>query len=213
MFIYFLFHCLLAEKRTLNLNTYIKGLWNCTVYSKDEEDDFLENKDFFEILFQESGTNLYSGTTKGLENEYNVSVKIDQNNTQLFNINMIHSHESLNNENQINIESEMIYYRRNMPVARGQWGNESQHFKLLVFSPYHFEIYVFNMNSKTIDLLMFMKTHVPDINDVFRALGAPLLIGAIFIAYKLNQVRDYINNQEEQRAGNAQGQNGKTKQD
>ncbi|OHT17629.1 hypothetical protein TRFO_00898 [Tritrichomonas foetus] len=196
MIVFYLLLLTSAEQKHLNLTTYVKGLWNCSVYYMDEEGDFYgEEKDFFEITFEKEKYTLLRGVTKGLSSEREITVKIDSENQQHFTIEnrMV---DAAYSESQTVGSATMLYYKRNMPIARGEWMNETQHFKILIFSPINFELTVYRPDSHVLEIYRFRKTPVPEMSDALRVMAPPLVVGVFFIAYKLYEVHEYIEDQE-----------------
>ena len=87
-----------------------------------------------------------------------------------------------------------------MPVARGQWVNDTQHFQLLVFTPIHFELSIYRTDIKIVEIYRFTKTQVPQMEDVLKAMIAPVSVGLVFIVINLFKVHQYIKEEEEKEA-------------
>ena len=83
-----------------------------------------------------------------------------------------------------------------MPYARGMWQNETQHFKLLVFDEFSFELSIYRINERVTELFRFTKTPKPQFPSIASAVLPPLLVGAVLIIFNLLQVHQYISDKE-----------------
>ena len=193
----FLNQLVFSEQKQLNLTKYIKGIWNTTVYYMSSDGEFLSDTNFANITFEKQKYNILKGTLKGFDNDFDVCVTLNPENQQIFSIDFEKFNSQDLKEMQHIATSEMKYYKRNMPVARGQWENESQHFQILVFSPIHFELSIYRMDLKIVEIYRFTKTQVPQIEDVLKAMIVPVSVGLVFIAINLFKVHQYIKEEEE----------------
>lgn len=195
----FFYQFVLSEQKQLNLTKYVKGIWNATVSYMSADGEFLSDTDFAKITFEKERYDLLKGTLKGLDNEFDVYVTLNPENQQNFTISF-QNYSSDSTETQHIATAEMKYYKRNMPAARGEWENETQHFQVLVFTPIHFELSIYRMDSKIVEIYRFTKTQVPQVEDILKAMVVPVSVGLVFIAINLFKVHQYIKEQEEQEA-------------
>ncbi|KAK8898796.1 hypothetical protein M9Y10_001088 [Tritrichomonas musculus] len=200
IFFLFLHQFAFSEQKQLNLTRLIKGIWNSTVHYMSGDGDFLSETNFLEITFEKQKYNILKGTLKGIDDEFDVYVKLDPDNQQKFTIEF-ERHDSLNIDGMQHITtSVMNYYKRNMPVARGQWENATKHFQILVFSPIHFELSIYRMDLKIVEIYRFTKTQVPEFEDIIKAISIPVIFGLIFIGLNLFKVHQYIKEEEEKQS-------------
>ena len=188
-----------SEQKQLNLTKYVKGIWNATVYYMSSDGEFLSDTNFVKITFEKERYDKLKGTLTGLDNEFDVIVTLNPENQQNFSIDF-EMQSSGSKDVQHITTSAVEYYKRNMPVARGQWVNDTQHFQLLVFTPIHFELSIYRTDIKIVEIYRFTKTQVPQMEDVLKAMIAPVSVGLVFIVINLFKVHQYIKEEEEKEA-------------
>ena len=193
MFIYWFCSFIVAHK-DLNLTTFLDGEWNSTISLIHENGEIFDTNKIIKINFtKESDSNSFIGTLVGYDNnKFDVRVIIDEENSQKF----IIEKDYLFEKHLFVASSEITYGKRNMPYARGMWQNETQHFKLLVFDEFSFELSIYRINERVTELFRFTKTPKPQFPSIASAVLPPLLVGAVLIIFNLLQVHQYISDKE-----------------
>jgi hypothetical protein len=178
--------CLVRASRTLDLEKFVKGNWNATVHvlTEDGELEDLSSILRFQMVRQNDS---FIGLVKGYKKDFNVSVSIDPKNPQFFRI---------DGPSGLLAQTEMLYKKRNLPLARGQWGDKLDHFKLVVFSGIRFELTVFRAEEKKAEIFRFAKTVVPEIWDGLKGLSVPMGIGVMMLVYRLFKAHKFLSGQE-----------------
>lgn len=191
-----LYRFVLSERKQLNLFKYFKGYWNSTIDYMNQNGEFYGDTNSFQITFNPIKNNILKGTINGFyEYPFDIIITIDPENQQNFSVEY-----SKQQQNHILATTEMQYYKRNMPIARGKWINNSQHFKILIFNPVNFELSIYRDQTETVEIYRFTKSPVPELEDIMRAVAPPLIVGIIFIGFRLYKVHEYIEEQERKKA-------------
>ena len=196
----------LSSPQTLNLSTFVRGSWNATTHFLKTGGEIIDNHEVLYIDFAADGNSSFIGRLRGYAGDFEVRITIDSRNPQVFTIEKVRDNDD---EAVLLAHAEMRYGKRNLPHAHGQWKDDSMHFKVVVFSPFHAELTIFGKDEDGVRVFRFEKTPVPQEPSILGALLPPLVIGGIIIAHRLWDMHNYICEREkaekeaEERAKNA----------
>lgn len=149
---------------------------------------------FWEMRFENKNGAFYA-TVQDENRPFDIKITIDYSNQQHFTIEKI---DDDSKKPKLYATVDMEYGKRNMPVARGQWKESDVHYKIIVYSPIHFELQLFHPDDNVTDIYRFMKTSIPDMPAIIGAIATPICIGLVYIAYKLIRTHEAIEKQEEE---------------
>ncbi|KAH0791302.1 hypothetical protein GPJ56_004770 [Histomonas meleagridis] len=209
--LFFLFEIVFCVHKELNISTFVEGEWNATISHINSEGEIGQSEGLIFINFTKESEmkNSFIGTLKGYDYEFDVRIIISDENPQQFTI----EKDFPLMPHQFVTKAEMTYGKRNMPYARGKWQNSTQHFQILVFTQFRFELSIYRTHEKTVEVIRFVKTPKPQYPSIFSAILPSILIGILFIIYKLYRVHEYIEDQEaksKQAAAKKKGEEGKS---
>lgn len=178
-----------STPQTLNLTTFVRGSWNATTHFLKNTGEIVDNHEILYIDFVADENDSYIGRLRGYSGDFEIRITIDQTNPQIFTIEKIRDPAE---DPLVLAKSEMNYGKRNLPHAHGQWKNNSMHFKIVVFSPFHAELTIFGRHPDGVDVFRFEKTPVPQTPSILSAILPPLLIGGIMIGHRMWDMHNYI---------------------
>lgn len=197
-----LFSQCLCVNKTMDLAVFADGLWNATGGYIDHFGTFHPLNFLYNLTLERTPENnqTFTGVLKGIEPNMNILVRIN---------NKTHSFAIENNYapglSKVLCEAQMIYGKRNLPHAFGKWVNDSQTFKLIVYTFQSFELQVFRPDRNITSVYRFIKTPRPEF-PVWPVIKSCLFIGFFMVAYKIIVVREYLADKRAKKGKNEQNE-------